>query len=108
VRTTLRQLRRYILKELAGSSTSSGRFPGQPLKSVLSPDVNNREQLGAITAKAMDTVRDPEGMPDHLLDPTVTPEECYGPVPPDSEPVYVGQDPFVRDSSPNPSGAIHR
>lgn len=94
-----------ILRE-AGSA--GGAFPGQPIKNALSPDLNSREQLGTISAKAIDTVADPDGLPDHLLDPTVTPEECYGPVPPDSEPVYVGADPFSRDYAPNPTGAIKR
>ncbi len=108
MKTTLRQLRRYILKELGGSSTSSGRWPGQPVRNAQSPDINSREQLGQITAKAIDTVDDPEGLPDHLRDPVVDPDECLGPVPPDSEPVYVGQDPFTRDSSPNPTGNMKR
>jgi hypothetical protein len=75
---------------------------------VLAPDVNAREQIGALTAKAMDTVGDPDGLPDHLLQPSVDPKDCYGPVPPEAEPVYVGQDPFVRDSSPLPTSAIKR
>ena len=78
------------------------------MRNSLSPDINSREQLGTITSKAMDTVEDPEGLPDHLLDPKVTPEECFGPVPPSAEPVGVYQDPLVRDSSPNPTGAIKR
>lgn len=98
---------RRLLRETGGSS-----FPGQPVgKNVLSPDINSREQIGALTAKAMDTVADPEGLPDHLLDPTVTPEECEGPVPPDAEDPYVGQDPFARDYAPQPfsgGGSIKR
>jgi hypothetical protein len=78
------------------------------MRNALSPDINSREQLGAISAKAIDTVDDLDGLPDHLLEPDVTPEECYGPVPPDSEPPYVGQDPFARDTSPNPTGTIKR
>ena len=95
---------RRILREVG----ANGSWPGQPIKNALSPDINTREQLGAISAKAMDTVDDPDGLPDHLLEPDVTPEECYGPVPPDSEPPYVGQDPFTRDTSPKPTGNIKR
>lgn len=98
---------RRILREAAEGA--HGTWPGQPAgRNVLSPDINHREQLSAISAKAIDTVADPDGLPDHLLEPTVTPEECYGPVPPEAEEPYVGQDPFVRDSSPNPTGAIKR
>jgi hypothetical protein len=78
------------------------------MRNSLSPDVNSREQIGAITAKAMDTVDDPDGLPDHLSEPQVDPSDCYGPVPPDSEPVGVYSDPYVRDSSPVPSSAIKR
>jgi hypothetical protein len=104
------KIRLSVLKRILREVGANGAFPGQPIKNALAPDLNSREQLGAISAKAIDTVQDPEGegMPDHLLDPTVTPEECYGPVPPDSEPVYVGQDPFARDTSPNPGGSIKR
>jgi len=99
------QLRKLILREVG----SNGAFPGQPYgRNVLSPDINSREQLGAISAKAIDTVSDPDGLPDHLLNPAVSPEDCYGPVPPEAEPPHVGADPFVKDSSPNPSGTIKR
>jgi hypothetical protein len=100
---------RYFIKEVILEVGANGGFPGQPYgRNVNSPDINSREQLGSMSAKAMDTVQDPDGMPDHLLEPTVDPEDCYGPVPPDSEPPYVGQDPFARDTSPNPSGNIKR
>lgn len=86
-----------------------GTWPGQPAgRNVLSPDINSREQLDAISAKAIDTVADPDGLPDHLLEPAVDPEDCLGPVPPDAEKPYVSQDPFVRMHSPNPTGAIKR
>lgn len=87
---------------------SGGHWPGQPARNALSPDINRREQIGAISAKAMDTVADPDGLPDHLLEPAVDPKDCMGPVPPTSEKPGVYSDPFVRDSSPNPTGAIKR
>lgn len=96
---------RRILREVG---TGGGRWPGKTIRNALSPDINAREQLGALSAKALDTVDDVDGMPDHLREPEVTPEECMGPVPPDSEPVYVGQDPFARDYSPLPTGNIKR
>jgi len=90
---------------------ANNSFPGQPYgRNVLSPDINSREQLGAISAKAIDTVGDPEGegMPDHLINPAVSPEDCYGPVPPEAEPPHVGSDPFAKDVNPNPTGSIKR
>jgi hypothetical protein len=106
-------LRTYIREGLTlmrevGANNS---FPGQPYgRNVLSPDINSREQLGAISAKAIDTVGDPEGegMPDHLINPAVSPEDCYGPVPPEAEPPHVGSDPFAKDVNPNPTGSIKR
>lgn len=94
-----------IIREVGNSG---GRWPGQPMRNALSPDINSREQIGAISAKALDTVADPDGLPDHLLTPTVDPADCYGPVPPTAEDPGVYQDPFVRDFSPNPTGAIKR
>jgi len=86
-------------------------FPGQPIRNALSPDINTREQLGAISAKAIDTVDDPDGLPDHLLEPNVTPEDCYGPVPPDAEEPGVHADPYSKDYAPQPfsgGGSINR
>jgi hypothetical protein len=111
VKVRLGTIRRILLRELGGSSTASGRWPGQPMRNAMSPDINSREQIGAISAKAMDTVDDPDGMPDHLTEPQVDPKDCLGPVPPDAEPPYVGQDPFVRDAAPQPfsgGGSIRR
>jgi len=96
---------RRILREV---DAAGGRWPGKGIKNALSPGINSREQLGSLSAKALDTVEDVDGMPDHLKEPDVTPEECFGPVPPDTEPPYVGQDPFVRDAFPTPTGALKR
>lgn len=78
------------------------------MRNALSPSTNSREQIGSLNVEPIDTVADPDGLPDHLLEPLIDPEDCYGPVPPEAEEPYVGQDPFVRDSSPVPSGAIKR
>lgn len=104
MRVRLGTLRAY-LREVG----ANGAFPGQPVaRNPLSPDVNSREQLGDISAKTIDTVGDEDGLPEHLREPQVDPADCFGPVPPDAEPPFVSQDPFVRDSSPKPSGAIKR
>lgn len=100
---------RRLIKEI---SSSGGAWPGQIAgKNTTSPDINSREQIGAISAKAIDTVADPDGLPDHLLDPMLSREECEGPVPPDAENPYVSADPFTRDYAPQPfsgGGAIKR
>lgn len=95
-------LRRLLIKELGGASVASSHWPGQPMRNATSPDINTREQIGAISAKAIDTVNDEEGLPNHLLEPEVDLEDCYGPVPPISEPVRLNADPFTHDYAPQP------
>lgn len=91
-------LRRWLLE-----AQSFGKYPGRPAgRNVLSPDVADREQLGSLAGQPIDTVDDPDDMPEHLREPTVDREDCMGPVPPDAEEPYVGQDPFVRDYGPQP------
>jgi len=107
VKIKLKELRRIIRDALVNEVGANGSWPGQPvMRNALSPDINSREAIGKMTAKNLDT--DEEGVPEHLREPQVTPEECYGPVPPDSEPVSVHADPFTRDYSPNPTGNIKR
>lgn len=109
MRVRLGTLKRFIREAVILEVGANNSYPGQPYgRNVLSPDVNKREQLGSLAGDPIDTIADPDGLPDHLLDPTVSPEDCYGPVPPDAEPPYVGQDPFARDTSPNPTGSIKR
>ncbi len=107
------RLRRMLSAALlAEDGAVSHSYPGRPqARNVLSPSTNNREAIGVISAKGLDAVDDPDQMPDHLTEPAVDPEDCYGPVPPDAEPPYVGQDPFARDSAPQPfsgGGSIKR
>jgi hypothetical protein len=109
MRIRLGTLRRYLREVMLSEVGANGGFPGQPVgRNVLSPDINAREQLGAISAKAMDTVSDPDGLPDHLREPQESPEDCFGPVPPTAEDPGVYQDPLVRDSSPLPTSNIRR
>lgn len=97
---SLRDLRRLV-REAA--------YTSGPSFNVLSPDVSSREGIGHLKSTPIDTVADEEdGLPNHLLDPTLNPEDCFGPVPPDAENPYVEQDPFVRDYAPTPTGAIKR
>jgi len=109
VKVRLGTLRRYLREALLREVGANGSFPGEPYgRNVLSPDINSREQIGSLADKALDTADDPDGLPDHLREPQVSAEDCFGPVPPDAEPPYVGQDPFTRDTSPTPTSSIKR
>ncbi len=85
---------RRLIREATGSA-----WPGKPVDNVVSDEINSREALDTLRSVPPDTVADEEGLPDHLLDPNVDPEDCFGPVPPDRKNPnpYVGQDPFARD-----------
>lgn len=99
---SVRRLRKIIRE-------ASAKYPGGPIRNALSPAMNNREQIGSLAGNTpMDTVQDEEGLPDHLLDPTLEPEDCYGPVPPDAEKPYLSQDPFARNTGVLPTPSIKR
>jgi len=98
VKLTLFELRTLIKRALVEVAP----FPGHPNTHVIAPETNAREQVGALGNKAMDTVDDEEGMPDHLREPLVDVEDCYGPVPPTAPEPYVQIDPFVSDAAPRP------
>jgi hypothetical protein len=109
VRIRLGILKAYLREVVILETGANSSWPGQPYgRNTLAPDVNSREQVGKLKSTPIDLVDDPDHMPDHLLEPQVAPEDCYGPVPPDAEKPYVGQDPFARDVSPNPTGNIKR
>lgn len=86
---------RRIIREV------SGRWPGAPLEHEQS-DINTREQLASLKDTPVDTQDDADELPEHLREPELTPEECYGPVPPDQENPYVTQDPFATDIGAQP------
>lgn len=73
---------------------------------VWSPSTADREQLGSLAQP--DKNDDYLDIAPHLREPVEDEEECYGPVPPGDETVYVGQDPFVRDAGVLPTPGIHR
>ena len=101
-------LREY-LAEIISEIGANGGFPGQPVgRNTLAPGVNRREQIGSLGDKAMDTVGDEDELPDHLKEPAVDPNDCFGPVPPSAEPPGVFSDPNVRDASPLPTSGIKR
>ena len=76
-------------------------------RNPLSPDSNDREQLGSLKQRDVDT-DDGDDLPPHLREPVYSAEECFGPVPPTGEEPYAQQDPLVRDWSPLPSSSIMR
>lgn len=101
----LRQIIRKSLGEVAGGATRP--VFNDYIRNALSPDRSDREQLGWLATSETD-IDDETGLPDHLLEPAVSREDCYGPVPPNAEDPRITQDPFVRDSSPNPTPPIMR
>jgi len=92
VKIRLGRLKR-IIKE-----TVNGVYPGGPTRNILSPATSSREQIGSLAdGDPIDCVDNPEGMPNHLFEPEVDPDDCFGPVPPDAEKPYLMQDPTVKD-----------
>ena len=87
-----------------------GRWPGGPVvRDAMSPGTTSREQIGSLAGNVpMDAADDPEGLPDHLLQPTVSPEDCFGPVPPAAEDPGVHLDPYARDTGPQPMPGFRR
>lgn len=72
---------------------------GKPyIHNSMSPDTANREQIGSLNDLDIDTEQFDDVAP-HLRDVVVTPEECFGPVPPTVDGVARGSiDPYVQDS----------
>lgn len=111
MRITLRQLRQAIrealVREWAGAPPTKPMF--DYVNNPLAPDTSDREQLGYLADHPSDVdPNDEDELPDHLRNPQVNPEDCWGPVPPKQGDPYVQQDPFARDTSPLPSPPIKR
>ena len=107
MKISVKDLRRLIVRlvEAGGGTTVPKQEPY--IQNSLSPDINHREQLGSLADRDIDTEQDDE-LPPHLREPIYDEEECFGPVPPDAEDPYVGQDPFVRDYGPLPTPPVRR
>jgi hypothetical protein len=85
-------------------STPPTRAMFNYINNPMSPETNDREELGFLADNPADVdPADKDELPDHLKEPAVDFEDCYGPVPPTAEEPYAQQDPFVRDASPLPS-----
>ena len=93
----MRKLRKLINEQLSldEATNNNAELVG---KNVVAPDVNSREPMGAVAGQPFDTIDDPDGLPNHLLDPVMDPKDCWGPVPPTSEKPSVSMDPFVNDA----------
>lgn len=104
----LQELRRYIRCNIREWATAPPTKPMSAGRNPLSPETSDREALGYLADQDIDTIDDDEYLPTHLREPFETPEDCYGPVPPDAEEPYAQQDPFVRDASPVPSSPIRK
>lgn len=91
----LRSVIRVCLLEAGGGMA----FKPQPYhRNALSPAVSSREELGKLKQLDIDTELDGDtDVSAHLRDVIVTPEECYGPVPPVQNDPYTMQDPMVQD-----------
>jgi hypothetical protein len=99
---SLHLLRAYINEAL-------GSTPGSPyIRNATSPAMSDREDLGPISHRDIDVSDDDDEIASHLVDIEVTPEECFGPVPPDAEEPTVQMDPYTNDWSVLPTSTIKR
>lgn len=91
--SVLRQCIKEILAEV---------LEGPHISNVLSHDLADRDQLVDLTK-----FEDEEISP-HLSEPVLSPEECFGPVPPTNDDPGVYADPFTRDYHVLPTSTIKR
>ena len=103
MKITIGQLRRIIRNVILESGGGYSKPPQPYTRNAMSPDISNREALGRLE------FGEPEDqIADHLTEPELTPEDCWGPVPPQKKDPGVFQDPFTRDFSPLPKPPIQR
>lgn len=97
----LREIIRSVILEAAGGIT----LPHLPMiRNAMGPDFADREQL----SKTSSTDNDDEELSPHLLEPTHSEEDCWGPVPPTNEEPYAQSDPFAKDYHVIPTPQIKR
>lgn len=95
------------LRQIIREASSWDSWPGRPARDELSSTLPV-DSLDSLAQEPIDTVSDPDGLPDHLLEPLIDADDCCGPVPPDAEDPYVMQDPYVRMHGPAPTSTIKR
>ncbi len=100
MRMTLGELR-SIIRAAMVTEKSNTRWLMPDEAEAQKRSAANREQLGSLAGDSGDLVAP------HLTQPQESPEDCWGPVPPTEPDPYVGQDPFVRDSSPLPTPRVY-
>lgn len=104
--TTIGEFRRLVRAALREGAGAPATKPEPYMRDAFAPDHADREALGYLADVDVDT--EDGQLPPHLRDTVEDPEDCFGPVPPDQGDPYVGQDPFVRDSSPLPTPPFKR
>jgi len=93
-----------MLVEAAGAPATS---PHAMWRDVQSPMHSDRQQLGKLGDRDIDT-EGGEEISAHLRDIAVDPEDTWGPVAPTQGDPYVQQDPYVRDWSVLPSSGVKK
>lgn len=97
--TNLRNFIKEIILEISPGWSSA------PISPFIRKDTAiERETIGSLTHGEPDE----EATAPHLREPELTPEECWGPVPPISEEPGLYADPWVNDYSPLRSKPIYR
>lgn len=109
VKITLRELRQLVRTIIVEGGAPPTRAMFNYVTDPMSPDTNDREQLGMLADHPSDVDPDDDDeLPDHLKEPLEDAEDCYGPVPPTAKEPYTQQDPLTRDTSVLPSPSIKR
>lgn len=98
----LGDLRRVVRIELheAGGAARLGK---PDIRNAMAPTTADREAIGSLGDRQKVGDDDDMDLPPHLREPELTPEECFGPVPPTGNDPYAIQDPYVRGASPLPT-----
>jgi hypothetical protein len=96
--TRLRMYVRNLILEAYASNVD-----GPHLGNLMSPHLTQRDEIPYLGKKRN---KEDEEIADHLMEPNVDMEDCYGPVPPTTEEPGVYTDPFSQDYHVIPNPAI--
>jgi hypothetical protein len=92
IESILRQCIRGVLLEV---------LEGPHISNVLSHDLIDREQIGSLGEEE-------EEISSHLMEPVLSPEKCFGPVPPIATDPGVYADPYTNDYHVLPTSTVKR
>lgn len=95
-------IREVILQEIGGAPANA---PRQVINNPMAPSMADREQIGRISSKDIDS---PEEISPHLRDVLYDEEDCWGPVPPVAENPYALPDYYNKDYGVLPTSPIKR